>query len=131
MNELVDTDVLIWYFRGHHAAARRIAAMGQLALSATTYFEILQGVRDKHELLAVKGLLTRKQAIILPITDEITVRATLLMETRVLSHGMQLGDALIAATALEHQRTLITGNGKHFAGIEALVIEIFRPDSDD
>ena len=53
------------------------------------------------------------------------------METRVLSHGMQLGDAPIAASALEHQRILITGNGKHFVGIDGLAIEIFRPALDD
>ena len=74
--------------------------------------------------------MTRKQAVVLPITDDITLHATALIKTRVLSHGMQLGDALIAATALLHQRTLITGNGKHFAGIEGLQIEIFRLASD-
>jgi predicted nucleic acid-binding protein len=129
LSELVDTDVLIWYFRGHHAAARRIDAMGQLTLSAITYFEVLQGVRDRREFLAIKAMLTRRQSIVLPITVDITVSATQLMETRVLSHGMQLGDALIAATALTQHYTLITGNSKHFADIDGLKMDIFRPSS--
>ena len=36
-----------------------------------------------------------------------------------------MGDALIAATALEHRLPLLTGNVKHFAAIEHLVVEAF------
>jgi predicted nucleic acid-binding protein len=39
------------------------------------------------------------------------------MEKLVLSHGLQLGDALIAATGLEHQLTLLTANAKHFGAV--------------
>ena len=43
----------------------------------------------------------------------------------VLSDGLQLGDALIAATALEHQLSLLTGNAKHFSAIANLRVERF------
>ena len=49
------------------------------------------------------------------------------METFVLSHGLQLGDALIAATAIEHNLPLLTANTKHFAAIERIRIERFEP----
>jgi predicted nucleic acid-binding protein len=36
------------------------------------------------------------------------------METLALSHDLRLGDALIAATAIEHGLTVLTANTKHF-----------------
>ena len=66
-----------------------------------------------------------RQAEVRPITETITFRATELMETMTLSHGLQMGDALIAATALEHGIPLLTGNVRHFAAIPALRIEGF------
>lgn len=48
------------------------------------------------------------------------------MESLTLSDGLQLGDALIAATALEHNLTLLTGNIKHFGPIAQLKIERFE-----
>ncbi len=62
----------------------------------------------------------------LPLTPAITERATALMEMLTLSDGLQLGDALIAATALEHRYTLLTGNVKHFGAIKELKIERFE-----
>jgi predicted nucleic acid-binding protein len=43
-----------------------------------------------------------------------------------LSHGLQVTDALIAATALEHRLALLSGNIKHFALIGGLQIERFE-----
>ena len=40
---------------------------------------------------------------------------------------MRLADALIGATALEHDLTLLTANTKHFGAIEGLQIETFAP----
>jgi predicted nucleic acid-binding protein len=50
-----------------------------------------------------------------------------LIDGYVLSHGLQLGDALIAATALEHGLTLLSGNVKHFAKLPHLSLEAFKP----
>ena len=61
----------------------------------------------------------------LPLTPAISNRAVSLMESLALSHGLQLGDALIAATALEHSVPLLTGNGRHFAAIDGLHIARF------
>ena len=50
-----------------------------------------------------------------------------LIDTYALSHSVQLGDALIAATALEHNLTVLTANTKHFGSIDRLRIEAFVP----
>lgn len=44
-----------------------------------------------------------------------------------LSHGLRLADALIGATALDRQATLITANVRHFSPVPGLVIEAFTP----
>ena len=96
-----------------------------LTLSAVSYLEVLQGIRNKAELAALKKMLERRSAAVLPITEAITQQAISLMESLSLSHGLPMGDALIAATALEHQLPVLTGNVKHFAAVEHLLIEGF------
>jgi predicted nucleic acid-binding protein len=71
-------------------------------------------------------MLQLRRARVLPLTPAITRRATALMEDLTLSHGLQAADALIAATALEHQLRLLTGNTKHFAPVPGIRIEAFR-----
>ena len=122
---LVDTDVLIWHLRGNPRAAQRLDGLTSLAISAVSYLELLQGMRNRAEMLAVQKMLQRRRAEVLPITETITRRATDLMEVMTLSHGLQMGDALIAATALEHDIPLLTGNVKHFAPIASLNVEGF------
>lgn len=122
---LVDTDVLIWHLRGYPQATRRLDELPSLTLSAVSYLEVLQGMRNKAELIAVQKMLQRRQAVMLPVTEAITQRATELMEAMTLSHGLQMGDALIAATALEHGMPVLTGNVKHFATVPGLLIEGF------
>lgn len=124
---LVDTDVLIWHLRGNSRAALQLDALDILRLSSVSYLEILQGLRSKAELVAVKQMLVQRSAAILPLTESITERATVLMEALVLSHGLQLGDALIAATAIEHQLPLLTANVRHFRAIGDLPLRAFTP----
>ena len=78
---LVDTDVLIWHPRGYPQASRRLDELGALTLSAVSYLEVLQGMRNKSELLAVKKMLDRRSAKLLPLTEAVTLRATELMES--------------------------------------------------
>lgn len=47
------------------------------------------------------------------------------METLALGHGLRAADALIAATALEHQLPVLTGNRRRFAAVGGLGIEVF------
>ena len=126
---LVDTDVLIWHLRGYAQATRRLDQLNPLMLSAVSYLEVLQGMRNKAELAAVKKMLERRSAAILPLTDAITQRSISLMESLTLSHGLQMGDALIAATALEYRLPVLTGNVKHFAAVPGCSSKGSRSDS--
>lgn len=124
---LVDTDVMIWHLRGYPQATLRLDALPTLTLSAVSYMELVQGMRSKAELAALQKMLVRRSALRLPLTEAITEQAILLMESLSLGHGLQMSDALIAATALEHKLPVLTGNVKHFAAVPGLTIESFSP----
>ena len=122
---LVDTDVLIWHLRGYPQATKRLDRLPSLTLSAVSYLEILQGIRNKAELAALKKMLERRAATLLPLSAVSTQQAVALMESLTLSHGLQMGDALIAATALEYGLPVLTANLKHFSAIQGLAVEAF------
>ena len=61
---LVDTDVLIWHLRGYAQATRRLDRLSMLSLSAVSYMEVVQGMRNKAELAAVKKMFERRSAAI-------------------------------------------------------------------
>lgn len=124
---LVDTDVLIWILRGNLKAAAALKRPGDLLLSAVSYMELLKGARDKRELAAIQNLLHDMGFTFLPVTESISRRATIYMEEYVLAFGLDLADALIAATAVEHSLAIHTGNDKHYRCIPSLELSVFRP----
>lgn len=62
---------------------------------------------------------------ILPIDANISDHAVSLIEIHALSSGLQMADALIAATGLIHGLSLVTGNAKHFVALDGLLVEQF------
>jgi predicted nucleic acid-binding protein len=124
---LIDSDVLVWLTRGHVGAARRLHELLTWRISAVTYIELAQGCRDKADLARLKKGLAARNTEIVPLTPDIGKRAAVLIDRLALSHGMRLADALIGATAIEHQCTLITANVKHFSAVEGLSVEAFEP----
>lgn len=72
-------------------------------------------------------MLERRSARLLPVTDAIALRATEFMEALTLSHGLQMGDTLIASTTIKHQLLVLTANVKHFSAITELAVEAFTP----
>lgn len=124
---LIDSDVLIWHTRGNAVAQARLAQIDPWRISTVTYIELAQGCRSKQELDRAKRGLEKKNTEIIPITPAIGERAMALIDAHALSEGLQLADALIAATAIEHGLTLLSGNVKHFSAVEGLQIEQFTP----
>ncbi len=124
---LIDSDVLVWLTRGHVGAAELLRALPSWKISTVTYIELAQGCRNKDELMRLKKGLAARYVEIVPITPAISDRAAELIDSLALSHGLRLADALIAATAIEQQGTLITANAKHFASVPSLAVEAFKP----
>jgi predicted nucleic acid-binding protein len=118
---IVDTDILIDAGRGiedalvflenheHHAA---------LPVSIITKMELIVGCRDKQELRYMEKFLCR--FIVLNLNEDIsTIANNLLLHYR-LSHGLLIPDALIAATAISWDYSLISKNQRDFRFIEKL-----------
>ena len=124
---LIDSDVLIWFMRGHPKAVAALETAGDWYISAVSYMELIQGCRNKAELKAVQKALKSVDDGVLPVTQAISDLACTLVEKYSLSHSVHLADALIAATALHHGLPLLTANIKHFPAIEALKIKTFKP----
>lgn len=124
---LIDTDVLIWYFKGNEKAYQAVERAGNFSLSAVTYMELVQGMRNKHELNNLRHGLHGWNARIIHISEEISAKATFYVEQHFLSHSMQLADALIGATAIVHGMPLLTGNDKHYKVMGNLQLRKFRP----
>ncbi len=124
---IFDTDVLIWVSRRNTKAIRTVDSSESPELSVATYMELVEGARDKAELRATREMAVRYGFAFLPLTEEIGHRAVTYLEMYRLKSGLDLVDALVAATAVENGATLCTGNVKHFRAIAGLEIKAFRP----
>ena len=123
---IFDTDVMIWAFRGNAKALDAIDAAAGRAISAVTYMELLQGVRNKREMLSMKRFLTTLGFSVLPVTANISSRAVAIMEDTALRSDLGVCDALIFATGLDTGDTLLSGNAKHFKEVPLLDATAFR-----
>ena len=124
---LIDTDVLIWFLRGRRSARDAIAGCQSVELSAVTYMDLVQGVRDKEELRVLRQTIRLNEWRLLPLTEDISYRATMYVENYSLSGGVRLADALIAASAVQAGLVLLTANSRHYRCIPDLALEQYRP----
>ncbi|MCL2126872.1 MAG: type II toxin-antitoxin system VapC family toxin [Treponema sp.] len=124
---IVDTDVLIWYLRGNAAARKALNSNHPFKISVITYLELIQGVGDKRELRILQKYLRQWPIEIIQINESISSLASFFVENYFLSHSMETGDAIIAATAIENQEVILTANDKHYSFIPNIQINKFRP----
>lgn len=124
---LIDTDVLIWYMRGDKNAFKIIEKLNGFYTSVVTYIELVQGLRNKAELIELRKAFREWNTKIQYINEEISAKAMFYIERHYLSHSLQLADALIASTAITNGLPLLTGNDKHYKVIKELSITKFKP----
>ncbi|MBA7649506.1 hypothetical protein ES703_57303 [subsurface metagenome] len=124
---IVDSDVLIWYMRGNEKARSVVNSLGEFSISSMTYMEILQGLRNKEELRILRQFMRKHHIRSIPINPEITARAIFFLEEYSLSHGMRIGDAVIAATVAIYGEMLFTANSSHYKMIPNFVFKTFYP----
>ncbi|MEK6738032.1 MAG: type II toxin-antitoxin system VapC family toxin [Planctomycetota bacterium] len=124
---IFDTDIFIWIQRENKKAADLIDETEERYLSVQSYMELLQCARDKGQQRLVKQFVSDLGFIVLPLSENIGHRAIIYVEEYGLSSGMRAGDAIIAATAVENNMPLASGNGKHFKAVKELDFKLFKP----
>ncbi len=124
---LFDTDIFIWIQGGNEKAANLVEKTANRYLSIYTYMELLQCAKNKIHHKYVKDFITAFNFIVLPLTENIGHRALIYIEEYTLASGLRAGDAIIAATAIENNLTLVSSNFKHFKVIKDLRLKVFKP----
>ena len=124
---IFDTDVLIWMQRGNLRAAALVDATAARHLSVQSFMELLQCAQDRKQQRIIRQFLADFVFTVLPLTENIGHRALVYIEEHGISSGLRAGDALIAATAVENNLPLATGNARHFRALKDLELKIFKP----
>lgn len=114
---LPDTNVLSKVFKGDLKVTQYVESLDAV-IDATIYIECIQGSKSNHEKRVIEKYLTRFP--LLPITPASSIKAIELIRSYSNSHGLLLPDALIAATALENDLTIVTYNIDDFKFIDGL-----------
>jgi predicted nucleic acid-binding protein len=134
---LVDTNVLSEFSRRGEPDPRvkswvKAAAPGSLYASVLTLAEIRRGIeilplskrRTQLEHWLENELLESFDTNVLPVTKAIADRwAVLSAGAQKRGTPLSIIDGLIAATALEHELTLVTRNARDFAGLLVIVLD--------
>jgi tRNA(fMet)-specific endonuclease VapC len=116
---------MIDFLRGRSGTAALLNAVidSGSAISAMTYGELWEGVVHNPRRLALVEVLNRL-LVSLPVLalDEATMRHYGEIRSTLRRQGILIGapDILIAATAVQHDLTLVTRNVKHFSRIPEL-----------
>jgi len=115
---LCDTNIIIEALKNNQFIVESIEEIGinNIAVSAVTVMELYYGARNKAELKMIKRNLSSIQ--IFHIVEEISITASELIERYAKSHGLQIPDALIAATSIIQNIQLYTSNTRDFKFIE-------------
>lgn len=87
-------------------------------IDVTIYIECIQGSKSNQEKRIIEKYL--RKFPLLPITPQSSAKTIELIRNYSNSHGLLLPDALIAATALENDLTVLTYNVGDFKFIDGL-----------
>jgi tRNA(fMet)-specific endonuclease VapC len=127
MAHLVDSDWVIDYLAGVPEALELLNRLAdeRIAISIVTYMEVYQGVERSEDPGDAEQKLAAflENVPLLPISPAVSRRCASLRETlrrqgrRVNNRAL---DLLIAATAIEHNLTLVTRNVQDYADIPGI-----------
>jgi len=113
---ILDSDILIELLRGRNIAVnsrfeRALSELVPLFHSAVSVAEIAHGARD-HEARAISALLGFSTCLAADCV--VAADAGVMLRRFHKSHGIGMGDAVIAATAIRNDLLLWTRNRKHY-----------------
>jgi tRNA(fMet)-specific endonuclease VapC len=130
---LLDTDLLSEVLKAKDArvlakAQQYLSQHGRLSFSAITFYEVIRGMNATRAVKQKASFLQRASTSdVMAISIPVLLRAADLWATAI-AGGFPRDDAdlIIASTALEAGRVLVTGNTAHFTWIPGLRLEDWR-----
>lgn len=124
---LLDTDILSEIFKAKNAAlvSKAVAykdAFGQFTISAITVMEIVKGLHKMGRADALAKFLDGLQASeVLPFDQACAgIAGRIFADLERIGQPVGRADPMIAAIALHHDLTLVTGNMAHYQRIQEL-----------
>lgn len=124
---LLDTNIIIAYFKGNPAIKEKILSnMEEIAVSTLVIAELNYGAKSSQYPEKNLETLSRFLDIIRIISFDLSCAIKFGdIKSRLRAIGKPTGevDALIAATAVAQKAILVTNNLRHFENIEGLEIE--------
>ena len=120
---LCDTNVIIETLKGDEKTIKIMESIGleNIAISSVTVMELYFGALNKKELNKIKKHL--KALNIVHFDNDVSELAVSMIESYSKSYGLQIPDAIIAATALSLEIKLFTLNLKDFRYIDGLKLQ--------
>jgi len=116
---LLDTDVLVDFFRGHSKAVAFLNAHSdRIILSSIVVAELYAGVKGDAEQAILENFVSIFRVV--PVNAEIAKAGGLYKRDYGKSHGVGLADAILAATAETENAELKTLNNKHYPMLKGL-----------
>ncbi len=116
---LLDTDVLVDFFRGHSKAVAFVNAhSARIILSSIVVAELYAGVKGDAEQTALENFVSLFRVV--PVSAEIAKAGGLYKRDYSKSHGVGLADAILAATAEAENAELKTLNTKHYPMLKGI-----------
>ncbi|MCK4604650.1 MAG: type II toxin-antitoxin system VapC family toxin [Deltaproteobacteria bacterium] len=116
---LLDTDVLVDFFRGHSKAVAFVNAhSARIILSSIVVAELYAGVKGDAEQTALENFVSLFRVV--PVSAEIAKAGGLYKRDYSKSHGVGLADAILAATAEAENAKLKTLNTKHYPMLKGI-----------
>jgi predicted nucleic acid-binding protein len=116
---LLDTNVVSRFLAGDNKV-KDFLDDKNYCINSVIYIELIQGSIKKQHREFIKDFLSR--IISYHLTPAISKQAIELIDKYSASKGLFLPDALIAATSIEHDLTLVTFNTKDFKFIQNLTV---------
>jgi len=123
MRAYIDSDVLIWHLRGERKAARLLAALRndgrhELWTGALQRAEIAFFMRPEEEQATMLLLDEFRTAV---VDQSIVDLGAVLYRSWHPSHGVDVHDCILAATAIQTGGSIFTLNKKHYPMPELVV----------
>jgi len=110
---LLDTDILVDFFRGHSKAVAFVNThSARIILSSIVVAELYAGVKGDVEQAVLDNFVSLFHVV--PVSTEIAKAGGIYKRDYAKSHGVGLADAILVATAEAENAELKTLNTKHY-----------------